>query len=517
MTEFENVLSNVSPRETTKVAALDIGSNSFHLVVARIVAGSVQILHRVKQKVRLADGLNEQGLLSDDAIARGIVALQVCKESMQGFNPDTVRIVATHTLRRAKNANHFINQAAKILPYPVEVIAGVEEARLIYQGIAHTISGPARRLVIDIGGGSTEFIIGEQFQPELLRSVQMGCVSFTNRFFSQGELTEKAFNHAVTAAQQTMELIAERYRIAGWQQCIGSSGTIRTIANVQNEIMGCNVATTMPDITLQGLRQQIKHCIAAKKVKKLKLTQLSDDRRPVYAAGLAILTAIFKSLKIDRMTYSAAALREGVLYEMEERWQHYDIRQRTAHSIAVRYDVDTKHAKRVLKTTEYLYKQCQFDWKIDRPELRSLLGWSALLHEVGLQINSRGVQRHSAYILRNIELPGFNQEQQHFLATLVAWHRKKIRVEAIQPLQQFSERETAKLITLLRLAVLLNIRRQDDAVPKIKCVAKGDQITLKFPETWLATTELMRADLDLEVQRLKVLAIHLVIQTIPAK
>lgn len=512
MTEFENALSNVSPRETTKIAALDIGSNSFHLVIARIVAGSVQILHRVKQKVRLAEGLNEYGMLSQDAIERGMLALQACKESMQGFKPDTVRIVATHTLRRAKNADQFINEAAKVLPYPVEVIAGVEEARLIYQGVAHTISGNAKRLVIDIGGGSTEFIIGEQFEPQLLRSVQMGCVSYTNRFFSNGEFTEKAFNNAITAAQQAMEIIADRYLETGWQQCIGSSGTIRTIANLQSELMGRNIDTATPEITLKGLQRQIKHCINAKKTKKLKLEQLTDDRRPVYAAGLSVLTGIFRSLKIDRMEYSAAALREGVLYEMEERLQHHDIRQRTANSIAVRYDVDIEHAKRVLKTTKSLYNQCKIDWHIDNSELRSLLGWSALLHEVGLQINSRGVQRHSAYILRNIELPGFNQEQQQFLAAIVACHRKKIRIDEIPALQQFSNRETAKLIALLRLGVLLNIHRQDDVVPTIECVAKGEQITLKFPEKWLEMTELMRADLEMEAQRLKALTIHLSIQ-----
>lgn len=509
MTEFENVLSTVSPRESTKVAALDIGSNSFHLVIARIVAGSVQILHRVKQKVRLADGLNEHNKLSEEAMQRGMLALEACKESMQGFNPDTVRIVATHTLRRAKNAGQFINEAAKVLPYPVEVISGVEEARLIYQGIAHTVSGNSRRLVIDIGGGSTEFIIGEQFNPELLRSVQMGCVSFTNRFFSKGEFSKKAFSNAITAAQQAMEIIADRYLDTGWQQCIGSSGTIRTIANLQSELMGKSLETSIPEITLEGLQLQIDHCISVKKTKKLKLESLTEDRRPVYAAGLAVLTGIFKSLKIERMEYSAAALREGVLYEMEERLQHHDIRQRTAQSIAVRYDVDIEHAKRVLHTTKSLYNQCQGDWQIDQPELRSLLGWAALLHEVGLQINSRGVQRHSAYILRNIELPGFNQEQQQFLATLVACHRKKIKTEEIPFLQQFSKQDTAKLITLLRLGVLLNIHRQDGAVPDIACIVEGEQITLHFPENWLETNDLMRADLISESQRLKALSISL--------
>ncbi|MCY7296033.1 exopolyphosphatase [Alteromonas sp. a30] len=509
MTEFENALESVPSREISKVAALDIGSNSFHLVIARIVAGSVQILHRVKQKVRLADGLTENNQLSEEAIQRGLSALEACKESMQGFEPDTVRIVATHTLRLAKNAREFINAARAILPYPVEIISGVEEARLIYQGVAHTLVSEGKRLVIDIGGGSTEFIIGEGFEPILTRSVQMGCVNYTNQFFSSGELTDASFASAILAAQQHIELLTDKYCALGWTHAFGSSGTIRTIASLQAEVMENSEGEHLPDITREGLEELIKRCCEYKKIKKLGFEQLSDDRKPVLAAGLAILMGIFKSLKLKSLTYSPAALREGVIYEMEERLQHHDIRQRTAHSIATRYDVDTEQAIRVLNTTRYLYEQCKSPWDIKNAELKSLLGWASLLHEVGLQINSRSVQKHSAYILRNADLPGFNQEQQALLATLVACHRKKIRSEEIPHFQQFSKDETYKLIALLRIGVLLNLHRQDDFLPEFQCQAKAEALTLHFPKDWLSDSGLLAANLETEAQRLKSIDIQL--------
>lgn len=505
MTELEDALSGVTTRDVTNVAALDIGSNSFHLVVARINAGSVQILHRVKQKVRLADGLGKNGVLSQDAIERGLAALEECKESLQGFQPDTVRIVATYTLRKAINSGEFISAARKILPYPIEVISGVEEARLIYQGVAHTSVATGNRLVIDIGGGSTEFIIGENFDPLLMRSVTMGCVSYTKRFFSEGELRPKAFSKAIVAAQQEMEMLVDKYCKVGWEQCLGTSGTIKTLAALQAELLG----TEGDDrITLAGLKALIDHCCEVGKVSKLKLSNITEDRLPVFAAGLAILTAIFESLAIDEMVYSPAALREGVLYEMEDRLEHQDIRQRTAESIAVRYDVDTQQAKRVLATTSYLYEQCAQPWQLKDKELKNILGWASLLHEVGLQINSRGVQRHSAYILANAELPGFNQEQQTLLATLTANHRKKIKVDDIPSFSQFDKYEVYKLIALLRLGVLLNVRRQDNLLPKIKVTAEKHSINLHFTKNWLNSKPLVVADLDAEYNKLQDIGIY---------
>jgi exopolyphosphatase/guanosine-5'-triphosphate,3'-diphosphate pyrophosphatase len=509
MPNTKSVFDDVESRETSKIAALDIGSNSFHLVVARVVAGSVQILHRVKQKVRLADGLDNDFILSEEAQERGLRSLEVISESLQGFEPESVRIVATYTLRKANNTRAFIKAAKKVLPYPIEVISGAEEARLIYQGVAHTNHDNGKRLVIDIGGGSTEFIIGETFDAKLLRSLQMGCVSYTQRFFKNGELTPKAFKKAITAAQQELEMIDDKFNRLGWNTCIGCSGTIRTIIELAQRLDSTNREN---HVSLSDLQTLIELCCAAGTSDKLQLEGMTEDRQPVFAAGLAILTGVFRSLQINEMEYSPAALREGVLYEMEEQLTHPDIRQRSAESLATRYDVDIDQAKRVLATTMEIYQSCKKAWQIEHRELKDMLGWAALLHEVGLQINTRGIQRHSGYILQNLDLPGFNQESQNLLATMVRFHRKKIRSNDIPEFYQHQSEQVNALLVILRLGVLLNIKRQDDILPEIKASAENNTLKLSFPKNWLDAKPIFRADLECEAVYIQALGLELVYQ-----
>ena len=492
MSPSDSVLSEIETRDVQKVAALDMGSNSFHLVVARIVAGSVQIVHRVKQKVRLAEGLHD-GMLDDAAIERGVNTLGVIAESLKGFEPDSVKIVATHTLRKAKNAHAFIVAARKVFPYPIEIISGIEEARLIYNGVAHNWHTEGQRLIVDIGGGSTEFIIGEGFDAKLCRSLQMGCVSYTTRFFPNGELKAKAFDKAITAAQQALELIDSRYRKFGWDTCIGTSGTIKTII-----AMCQGSADTTSTITLKQLKQLKQSCIDAKHIDNLNIEPLSEDRRGVFAAGLAILIGVFKSLQIEAMVFSPSALREGVLYQMSEALEHDDVRSRTAQSIATRYDVDTVQAGLVHGVVMELYDACATRWKIKTEVWRSMLSWAALLHEVGLQINSRGLQRHGGYILQNVDMPGFNQEEQLLLATLVRFQRKKIRPQELPEFDLFDHKKVVRLIILMRLAVLLNIKRQEDVLPTINVSCDESNITLDFPADWLAGKPIFSADLEQE-------------------
>lgn len=509
MNQLDSAFSDLDVRDTTHVAALDLGSNSFHLVVARINAGSVQILHKVKQKVRLAEGLDDNGILSQEAMDRGIETLQQFADSLHGFNPDTVRIVATHTLRQARNANVFIKAARKVLPYPVEIIAGIEEARLIYQGVAHTSENNGQRLVMDIGGGSTECVIGEGFNPLLMRSLQMGCVNYTQRYFASQELKPKAFHKARLAAGQELEMIQRRFLKLGWEQCIGTSGTIKTIVSIAEEIDPDSKPGT---VNLKQIEQIIRHCCDAGHYQQLSFKSLSEERAPVFAAGLAILAACFDSLNITELVFSPSALREGVIYEMEDRLEHDDIRERTADSLATRYDVDIDHARRVLQTTRELYQQVATDWQIQATELQQLLGWAALLHEVGLQINSRRVQRHSAYILQNAELPGFNQQQQDLLATLVRFHRKKIRTDELPEFTEYSAEQVLKLICILQLGVLLNIRRQDDFLPEIRAKAKQNKLILEFDGDWLQNSPLVFADLELEAEFMRGCGIRLVVR-----
>ncbi|QJR80213.1 exopolyphosphatase [Alteromonas pelagimontana] len=495
MTQHESAFDSVESREISKIAALDIGSNSFHLVVARVVAGSVQILHRVKQKVRLAAGLDDNDILSQDAIDRGLQTLRIVAESLQGFEPDSVRIVATHTLRRARNARDFINAARRILPYPVDVISGTEEARLIYSGVAHTNHSDGQRLVVDIGGGSTELVIGEGFDPIVCRSLQMGCVSYTKRFFADGQLDETSFAKAITAAEQELEHIEAKFKRLGWIHCIGTSGTIKTLFNlVQTD------RTNSHDVpvTLKSLKSLMSEFIRVGHINHLSMPEISEDRRTVIAAGLAILIAIFELLDIEGMVYSPAALREGVLYQMEDELHNADIRSRTASSLATRYDVDTKQANMVLNTTLDLLNRCAKNWKLDRTDYKSMLGWAALLHEIGLQINSRGVQRHSAYILANVDMPGFTQEQQELLATLLRFHRKKIKINELPAFYQYEENVVKKLIAILRLGVLLNIKRQETFVPDFVADITKNSLTITFPEDWLAQRPIISADLERE-------------------
>jgi exopolyphosphatase/guanosine-5'-triphosphate,3'-diphosphate pyrophosphatase len=505
-TIFDSTFDNIEVRDSSKVAALDMGSNSFHLVVARIVAGSVQIVHRVKQKVRLADGLDNDGVLSDESMQKGLDTLSIIAESLHGFAPEYVRVVATHTLRRANNSRDFLNAAKKVFPFPIDVISGAEEARLIYQGVAHTNHQHGQRLVVDIGGGSTEFIIGENFNTKILRSLQMGCVSYTNRFFKQGELKPKAFDKAITCARQELEMIDKQYKQIGWRTSIGTSGTIKVIIELAAQLDSTNREN---QVSLSDLYALKNLCCAAGNSRDLKLQGLTEDRQPVLAAGLAILIGIFKSLEIDRMEFSPAALREGVLYEMEDHLKHVDIRERSAESLATRYDVDVEHAKRVLTTTMGLYQKVKKSWGIDDTELKNLLAWSALLHEVGLQINTRGIQRHSGYILQNIELPGFGQEQQNLLATLTRFHRKKIKAVEIPEFTILAQNQVYKLISLLRLGVLLNMKRQDDILPEISLQAKDNNLHIQFPQDWLEQKSVFSADIERESDYIKELGLTL--------
>lgn len=494
------------PAPVRKVAAVDLGSNSFHLVVARIVAEDVQVLHQLKTRVRLAEGLDEDGWLSAEAIARGLDHLQSMAESLLDFEPDQVRVVATYTLRKARNASEFVKAAQRILPYPVEVISGSEEARLIYLGVAHTNYHEGNRLVIDIGGGSTELVVGEGFDPKVMFSLPMGCVTLTRRFFADGRITAKRMNKAVRRARQEIEGVSNALQKHGWEHCIGSSGTIQAIMSCASELDDSQQANRVTQDNLKSLAQ---HCIEQGRAEALTFSGVSDDRRDVFAAGLAILIGLFESLGIESIEYSSGALREGVLYDMEESLAHRDIRDRTAQSLVTRYVVDLDQARRVEDTAMDLFAQVGEQWKINSQELGHLLAWAAMLHEVGLQINSKDVHKHSAYILRNIDMPGFNQEQQELLALLVRFQRKKIRKEEFRIFLIYAPPEITRLIVLLRLSVLLHFKRQDGILPAMELRAKGSDVSLRLDAQWLEGKPVFQGNLEQERRYLEALDIRL--------
>ncbi|PKF50584.1 exopolyphosphatase [Enterovibrio nigricans] len=478
------------PRE---IAAIDLGSNSFHMVVARVVGQSLQIISRHKQRVRLASGLDDQRNLNNASINRGIECLGMFAERLQGFSEENVRVAATFTLREAKNSHIFLQRAQNVFPYPIEVIPGVEEARLIYLGVSHTQPGEGRKLVIDIGGGSTELVIGKKFTASLTNSKRMGCVSYNERFFKDGQISIKRFASAQIAAELKLESIVRQYQRFGWEEVVGSSGTIKAIREVL-------VANGHDDgiITRKRLDNLIGTVLTFKSVDTLELPGLSEDRRPVFTAGLAILSGVFQAFNIEKMVYSDGALREGLLYEMEDRFQHSDIRTRTAEGLAERYHIDKQHADNVQQAAEILYLQAEPQLKPKKAELSILLSWAALLHEVGLSISHSGFHKHSAYILQNTNMPGFNQEQQTVLATLTRFHRKTLKLADMPEFTLFKQKHIFPLIRALRLACVLNVQRSGDPVPDVNLTINDDAWSLRFPDGWLQRNRLLAADLEAE-------------------
>ena len=464
------------------------------MVIARVVNGALQVLGRLKQRVHLADGLDSNNVLSEEAIERGLACLALFAERLQGFPADNVTIVGTHTLRQAVNAEVFLKRAAKVIPYPIEIIAGQEEARLIFMGVEHTQPEKGRKLVIDIGGGSTELVIGEDFEPLLAESRRMGCVSFAQLFFPGGEISK------TTSAARGWR------RRKNWKRWPGS-----TVFRAGSTRWAPRAPSRPPTkcwwrwgkdglITLDRLEMLAEQVLQFKSFSSLSLPGLSEDRQSVFVPGLAILCGVFDALAIRDLRLSDGALREGVLYEMEGRFRHQDIRSRTAKSLADHYNIDREQAKRVLETTELLYSQWMAqNTKLAHPQLEALLKWAAMLHEVGLSINHSGMHRHSAYILQNSNLPGFNQEQQLLLAALVRFHRKAIKLEELPRLNLFKKKHYLPLIQLLRLSTLLNNQRQSTTTPEtLRLTTDDNHWTLRFPAGYLAQNNLVQLDFERE-------------------
>lgn len=490
------------PRE---FAAIDLGSNSFHLIVARIVNGSIQILSRIKRRVRLAEGLDTQGRLDQAAIDRGVACLALFAKRLAGFAPENVKVVGTYTLRRAVNHQDFLVQAQAVFPYPIEIISGQQEATLIYAGVSHTQAEQGRKLVVDIGGGSTEMSIGEGFQLLRAESRHMGCVSFAKRFFAEGTLSREQFEHAYHTAMEKIDDLGEAYRALGWKHVFGSSGTIKTVSQV---LLAQGHDGTITEAKLVTLVEQ---CLAFTALEDIHLPGLPLERADVLMPGLAILLALFRTFNIQSMRYSDGALREGVMYGLEAQFQVGNIRQRTAASLAQQFNLDKDQAERVCDTASRLFDQVTI-WKNRRQlkELKSLLIWASHLHEVGIAINHHGVHRHSAYILANRDLPGFDPEQQHLLTLLVRYHLKGFKRSDIRSTPRYQHRDILTLLRLFRLAVLFNRARQATVLPtQLQLHIDKGEWALQFEPHFLAQNPLVLADLDEERKQLAMLALTL--------
>ncbi|QWE29454.1 exopolyphosphatase [Polynucleobacter sp. AM-7D1] len=486
-------ISGNTPRDL--VAAVDLGSNSFRMLVAQVVktpsGTQLRPIDTLRESVRLAAGLTDNKLLGNDAYQRGLTAIRRFGERIRGFDPSKVRAVATNTLRVAKNAPSFIRDAEEALGFPIEVIAGVEEARLIYIGAAHEVSAvQGNRLVVDIGGGSTEFIIGKGYEPKLMESLYIGCVSHSLRFFPKGNIDAHAFKEAELAARREIQVISGAYLKSGWKQVIGSSGTARALADLiaENNFNGqqsegltmgrVNGASGL--ITRDGLRAMKKHLLKYENLSQVELQGLKDDRRSVWPGGLAIMIAVFDELGIESMEVTDAALRVGVLYDLLGRSQHDDMRFVTVEQFMQRYAVDREQAKRVgIHAAEFLSQLPKPDSE-DREDNIALLQWAANLHEIGLSIAHNGYHKHSAYIAGNADMPGFSKNDQARLAALLIGHAGKLG-----KLANNSSFRDWRMLFCLRLSQVLCRGRSDIQLPKVKVSEVDGSYIVSLSKDWV--------------------------------
>jgi len=532
ITEKQNTSENSNLPEN-RIAALDIGSNSFHFIYARVIDNNIQILHSEKYRVKLAQGLNEQDELDDEAIQRGVEALTNIANVTNKLTQENFRVVATFTLRQARNAKKFIKAASKVFPFDIEIISGHEEARLIYQGVAHNTVPNTQRLVIDIGGGSTECVIGKDFQSKHLTSLNIGCVSFAQRHFPQGSLTKQAFNNATLDAKQEIEDHVKRFKKAGWQQALGTSGTLKSIYNIIN-----SEADQPTPITFSALQKLKKQLISFKHTDNIDINSLKENRRQILAPGIAILIGICEMLEIETIDYCDYSLREGVLSELIEQREllkpptlfepehqdktksntknkhsnkaiFSDVRDRTINSLAMRFNVDQYQVDNVSSIAQQLIKQTGTEWGVEKKTYAKLLFWAINIHEIGFDINPSAHHKHAKYIILNADLPGFNVEQQQALAWLVGNQRKKIQLNDNFISYLLNEKTLLKLTALLRLSILLGQYRQLTDQISFNINVNKEDINLVFPADWLQEHSLFYADLQQEQKQLKLLDLTL--------
>ncbi len=493
-------LKKARPSPNDLFAAVDLGSNSFHMVVGRLSRGELRILDRQRDQVQLGAGLGRDLKLSSEAQKRGLASLRRFGQSLAHLPIRRVRAVGTNTLRVARNASSFLERARVALGHPIEIVSGREEARLIHLGVAHSLAdGSGRRLVVDIGGGSTEIIIGERFEPLEAESLYMGCVSFTRDHFPKGILAREAFRRAEIAARALLQPIERRYRTLGWDGAVGASGTIVAIA----EILRASGFGSGEGIDEAGLRRLRKAMVAAGSVRRLSLAGLRPDRAPILAAGVAILSAVFEGLELDRMTVSTGALREGLLHDLLGRDRHDDVRDRTIRILGERFVLDRAQGARVERTALAIFDGVAEKWKLDPSADRQILAWAARLHEAGIAISHSGYHKHGAYLLAYADLPGFSKDDQILLAALVRTHRRRVSADPFPELPPAARDAAMRLAVVLRVAVVLHRSRSPKVLPPLGVLAKKHSLRIELPAEWLALHPLTANDLEGEALELE--------------
>jgi len=480
------------------VAAVDLGSNSFHMVVARIDNDQLVMVDRLRESVRLGEGLGKDKSLDEKVGKRALECLSRFGQRLRGLPSTSVRAVGTNTMRQIADGGKFLRAAEKALGHPIDIIAGAEEARLVYLGVAHGLAaGEDNRLVVDIGGGSTELILGQGMVPGQRDSLYMGCVSMSKLMFSDGRITEDTMSSAMLRAALEIRPVKQIYNADKWQTAVGSSGTIRAIRSVV-------IANGWSEegITAASLKKLRKKLISAGHINEVSLEGLSDERRPVFAGGVAVLSGLFEALGIEHMQVSDLALREGLLYELVGYIQHQDIRGRTVDSLCQRFGTDEDQAQRVEVTANALLAQVARDWELTNPDTALMLSWACRLHEIGLSLSHSGFHKHGAYILANADLPGFSRQQQARLSALVRNHRRKFSNSVFKELPKHTSECTRRLCILLRLAVLMHRGRSPDNKPMLYLDVHEKKIRVSFPDDWLEEHPLTRIELEREAEYL---------------
>ncbi len=496
--------------EGSLLAAIDLGSNSFHLIITRLDCGELRPIDMLAERVQLGAGLSD-GRLSQDAIERGLACLSRFAQMLSGNPPERIRVVGTNALRKAKNRREFTDPAEAILGVPVDVVYGREEARLIYLGVAHTLADDeVSRLVVDIGGGSTEFIIGQRFEPIRLESLQLGCVSYANQFFADGLLNKQNYQAAYEQAMIEVSHIRKNFHAKHWVECVGSSGTLQAIEALIR-IHGWR-EWGIDRAAIEKLRKRL---LKFDHVNNLKLEGLNDKRRDVITAGVAITAAIFDGLNITELRTSNGALREGVIYDLVGRASHEDVRERSINAMVNRYNVDETIANLVTQRVNYLATQVQTVWNLSDSDI-DLMAWAGRCHEIGVAISQRHYNRHSAYMLAHSDLPGFSQGEQEMLASLVRGHRGHLPDDLFLDIPEGKRPQVSRMIALLRLAVVFKHVEALKTLPDFSVLAKGNTLTLGFPKDWRQSHPLTVWEINANKSTLGKLGIKLRLVTLDA-
>lgn len=491
-----HTLSNPPPlQDGDLLAAIDLGSNSFHMVIARHLLGQLRVVDRLRETVRMADGLDAHGGLSQEAQQRALDCLARFGQRIREVPRLRVRALATNTVRKLSEPQAFLSAAEAALGHDIEVVSGREEARLIYLGVAH--AQPPKpgqhRLVIDIGGGSTEFIIGTDFEPLERESLQAGCIASTRRFFPGGKLSRRRWRDALHTIGAEFQSISTRYRALGWDEAVGSSGSHKSISEICQK-MGLSQGPITAD-ALTALRDRL---LQAKHVDDIDLPGLSDDRRPIIAGGVLVLEAAFRALDLHQLQVSKAAMREGILYDILGRHGANDLRDASVAALMHRYEIDIAQARRVEDTALHLFEQVAPVWALEADDAQ-MLGWGARLHEIGLAISHNGYHTHGAYLLEHSDIAGFSRQEQQVLAALVRSHRRRIHKNAYRALPARLLASGRRLSALLRLAVLLHRSHEAEPVSGFRLQVDGDTLTLLLDQDYLQRRPLLRADLISEM------------------